>query len=253
MLKKTIRMAIRRFGFDVVRLNVGLCPVDFEERHIKIIKTVMPYTITSHERVYSLIEAVRYLLGNRVGGDFVECGVFRGGSMMTIALALLAEGVNDRELYLFDTFEGMPKPGPKDVDILGVPIVEKPSWLSRRISDVSSTWANVSVEKVKQAMSLTNYPAERVHYIKGMVQETVPQEAPASIALLRLDTDWYESIRHELIHLYPRIEPGGVLIVDDYGHFPANKEAVDEFFRKNGIAPFLHRIDYSGRLIVKRS
>jgi O-methyltransferase len=98
-------------------------------------------------------------------------------------------------------------------------------------------------------MQSTGYPSDRVHYVKGLVEATVPQQAPDEIAILRLDTDWYESTKHELEHLWPRVRPGGVLIVDDYGHFEGARRAVDEFF---GPGVFLHRIDYTGRLVLKQ-
>ena len=83
-----------------------------------------------------------------------------------------------------------------------------------------------------------------------MVEETIPDGAPEQIALCRLDTDWYESTIHEMEHLYPRMTPGGVLLIDDYGHFMGCKRAVDEYIEKNQRALLLNRIDFTGRLIV---
>ena len=94
----------------------------------------------------------------------------------------------------------------------------------------------------------TGYPAERLHFVEGKVEDTIPEQAPERIALLRLDTDWYESTRHELEHLYPRLSPGGVLIIDDYGHWEGARQAVDEYFKGE---VYLHRIDYTGRLAIK--
>lgn len=216
---------------------------------MEIIERVKPYTVTSNVRLHALIESIRFILLNGVKGDFVECGVYKGGSMMAVALTLLAEGANDRELYLFDTFEGMPKPSEKDIDLRGNPAIKK--FSQTRLSDVSSTWMNASLEGVKEVMTLSKYPMERIHFVKGLVEDTIPKNAPQSIALLRLDTDWHQSTKHELIHLYPRVSPKGIIIVDDYGHFRGAREAVDEFFLENKMLPFLHRIDYTGRLIVK--
>ena len=84
-----------------------------------------------------------------------------------------------------------------------------------------------------------------------MVEDTIPNQAPKEIALLRLDTDWYESTLHELEHLYPRLVSGGVLIIDDYGHWRGAREAVDEYIDKHKLKLFLTRIDYTGRLCVK--
>ncbi len=226
-------------------------PPDFEKIHTDIIELVSSYTMTSVERVYVLIESVRYILRNKVQGVFLECGVYKGGSMMAIALTLIAEGVTDRDLYLFDTFEGMPIPSVRDVDIWGNSAIDEFSRKNGKLS--SSDWANASLEEVRQAMALTGYPSDRVHFVKGMVETTIPNKALARIALLRLDTDWYQSTMHELQHLFPILSERGILIVDDYGHFKGSKEAVDEYFEAQEIQPFLHRIDYTARLIIKDS
>jgi hypothetical protein len=107
-----------------------------------------------------------------------------------------------------------------------------------------------ALEEVVGNLASTGYPVERSYFIKGLVEETVPDQAPARIALLRLDTDWYRSTLHELDHLFHRISPGGVLIVDDYGHWRGAKEAVDEFFSGSGVHLLLNRIDYTGRIAV---
>ena len=99
-------------------------------------------------------------------------------------------------------------------------------------------------------MAGTGYPSERVHYVKGRVEETIPARAPAEISILRLDTDWYESTKHELDHLYPRLSPGGVVLFDDYGYWEGAREAVDEFLDATGERLLLHRMA-SGRLAVK--
>jgi hypothetical protein len=88
----------------------------------------------------------------------------------------------------------------------------------------------------------------RIHFHTGMVEDTIPRLAPERIAILRLDTDWYVSTKHELEWLWPRLSSGGVLIIDDYGHFTGARKAVDEFF---GGQTFLFRIDYTGRLVTK--
>jgi len=104
---------------------------------------------------------------------------------------------------------------------------------------------------VRRNMLGTRYPEKKIHLIKGKVEDTVPQHAPEKIALLRLDTDWYESTKHELVHLYPRLVPNGVLIIDDYGHWQGAREAVDEYFAGQKFKPLLNRLDYTGRLVIK--
>ncbi|MCW2967337.1 MAG: macrocin O-methyltransferase, partial [Solirubrobacteraceae bacterium] len=104
---------------------------------------------------------------------------------------------------------------------------------------------------VRNTVLGTGYPPERIHFVRGPVEETLPEHAPERLALLRLDTDWYESTRAEMEHLYPRLSDGGVLIIDDYGHWDGARRAVEEHFAANGDAPLLHRIDYTGRIGIK--
>src|SRR5262249_25761216 len=109
-------------------------------------------------------------------------------------------------------------------------------------------WCYSGLDEVASNMRSTGYPDDLVHLVKGKVEETIPGAAPAQIAVLRLDTDWYESTRHELEHLYPRLAPGGVLIIDDYGYWAGARKAVDEYFQGS---LFLSRIDGTGRIAIK--
>jgi O-methyltransferase len=207
---------------------------------------VKPYTMTSIERLYAMHKAVEHVARAGLQGAIVECGVWRGGTMMMAALTLLALGKTDRSLFLFDTFAGHPRPNPeRDCK------EHYEFWLQRRRTDHSSSWAEVALEEVRGNLASTGYPLGKLTFVKGIVQETIPASAPEAIALLRLDTDWYDSTAHELRHLYPRLVPGGLLIVDDYGEMQGQKQAVDEFCEHNAIALLLNRIDHSGRIAVK--
>jgi hypothetical protein len=165
---------------------------------------------------------------------------------MAAALALL-DLKDRRDLYLYDTFEGMTPPTETDVDYKGTSASALLANEAR--TEDSIWWAYAPLDAVRAAMTSTGYPEDRIHFVKGPVEETIPAHAADSIALLRLDTDWYQSTRHELEHLYPRLVPGGVLIIDDYGHHMGCKKAVDEYFADAPV--LLHRIDYSGRMVVK--
>jgi O-methyltransferase len=222
---------------------------DFEARHFDILNLVRPYTMTSPERIYALVEAAAYVTRRRISGAIVECGVWRGGSMMAIAKTLLDLGETQRDLYLFDTFEGMSPPTNHDVDFTGrradAILAEAPP------TDGTSYWCHASLEEVKHAISRIGYLETRIHFVRGKVEDTIPTRAPEEIALLRLDTDWYESTRHELTHLYPRLASGGVLIVDDYGHWRGARRATDEFIAATPGFGLLMRIDYTGRITIK--
>jgi hypothetical protein len=195
----------------------------------------------------ALRDAVDYVLRFEIPGDFVECGVWRGGSMMAVARTLTARGAANRHLHLFDTFEGMSEPTNADVDFHG----SSASALLNSAEKSSSIWVYSPLEDVERNIKLTNYPSNLVHFVKGKVEDTIPANAPDQIALLRLDTDFYESTYHELVHLFPRLSPGGVLIIDDYGHWQGARQAVDQYFSENMLRPFLHRVDYTARVVVK--
>jgi O-methyltransferase len=205
--------------------------------------------MTSPERLHALIEAVRYVVGSAIPGSIVECGVWRGGSMMAAALTLRELNQTNRHLYLFDTFEGMPRPLAVDTSFRGEQATD--IFEALKTGEDSSEYCRARLEEVQAAIASTGYPSTHIHLLKGKVEATLPTNAPDSIALLRLDTDWYESTSHELEHLFPRLSHGGVLIVDDYGHWAGCKRAVDEYFDKNRASLFLARIDYTGRIGIK--
>ena len=209
----------------------------------EILETVKPFTMTSPGRVLAVIKSVRYLIDEDIPGAFVECGVWKGGSMLAAALTLGCQDVDNRELYLFDTFTGMTKPSGEDVDVQGGSASEA--------YEQEENWCAAGLNEVRETMRKSNYPEERIHYIVGDVMETLPGRVPEKIALLRLDTDWYESTRHELETMFPRLSPGGVLIIDDYGHWKGAKKAVKEYFAQNNLSIRLYPIDYSGRIAVK--
>ena len=189
---------------------------------------VKPRTMTSYARIFALVVATRYVVDQRVAGHVVECGV------------------SDRELHLFDTFEGMPPPTTEDRRIKGAPASELLASRAR----TENIWAIAGLDDVRAGMAETDYPTDRVHYHPGLVQATIPGDAPEQIALLRLDTDWYASTLHELDHLYDRLVPGGVLIIDDYDYWEGSRQATDEFLAASGARLLLVPID-TARVAVK--
>ena len=219
---------------------------DYDEAAKETIRAVRGRTMTSSEKLFGLISAVRYVVTHNVSGGIVECGVWRGGSMQAVARTLLETGTVDRDLYLFDTFEGMPPPTEVDRRFDG----RSAAVMLAESKPTAPVWAAASLEDVEAGMAEVGYPADRIHYVKGRVEDTVPREAPERIAILRLDTDWYESTRHELEHLYPRLASGGVLIIDDYGWWQGSRQAVDEFLQETGERLLLLRLD-RGRIAVK--
>jgi O-methyltransferase len=246
-VRRILRGVLERRGWELRRRN-GAGYADMEPEFRELHARCSEYTMTSVERMYALYEAVRHVTRAGVPRDFVECGVWRGGSSMLAALTLNRLGEAERRLYLYDTFAGMPEPGEHDVDVTGESA--RPMWQSGQREDVNE-WCYSSLDEVRRNLLSTGFPAERLNFVEGRVEETIPATAPDTIALLRLDTDWYESTLHELEHLYPRLSPGGVLIVDDYGHWAGARAAMDRYFAELTNPPLLNRIDYTGRIGVR--
>jgi O-methyltransferase len=217
----------------------------------QILERALPYTMTGVARLQSVIDAVRYCVRRGVPGAFAECGVWRGGSVLAMILTLQDLAGPDRDIYLYDTFEGMTEPTEHDVSRYHRPAREV--WEETR----GRPWPRLfdpetfNEKQVRDTLRSTGYPDERLHFIRGSVEETIPGAAPNRLALLRLDTDWYESTRHELLHLYPRLADGGVLIIDDYGHWEGARRAVDEYFAEAARSLLLARVDYAARIAVK--
>lgn len=221
-------------------------PADYDDEQRAIIDAVRPYTMTGNAKLHALITATRHLHDHGVPGAVVECGVWRGGSMHAVARTLDLAGDHSRDLYLFDTFEGMTEPSGDDERHDGRTAAQLLAASDRS----ASVWAYASLEDVREGFAQVPYPAERIRYVRGKVEETVPERAPERIALLRLDTDWYSSTKHELDHLYPRLVSGGVLIIDDYGYWKGSRKATDEFLERTGERLLLIRIG-TGRIAVK--
>ena len=226
-------------------------PVDIKEAAFeKLYNLCKPFTMTSTERMYSLYKAVNYILENNIPGDFVECGVWKGGSALLIAQMLSDKNIVNRKVILYDTYEGMSEPTEQDKNIVGEPAASLLQESSIEIQD--SIWCYSSFEEVKHNLSLSGLLPECIIMIKGKVEDTIPTQLPTkSISLLRLDTDWYESTKHELNYLYPLLNKNGVLIIDDYGHWEGCRKAVDEYILTHNLSILFNRIDNTGRLAIK--
>ncbi|SDC82980.1 Macrocin-O-methyltransferase (TylF) [Algoriphagus faecimaris] len=223
-------------------------PQDVKQEVIDLINKVTPFTMTSTERLLTLFNSIEYLHNNKIQGDFIECGVWKGGSIMAMILKLQKLCVDNRNIWLYDTFEGMTAPKQEDKKFDGT---SASKLLNEDKERKSNVWAVSHLEEVVKNISTLSYPENRIKFIKGPVEETLNMEVPDKISLLRLDTDWYESTKIELEILFPKLVKGGVLIIDDYGHWKGCKLAVDEYFAKIGNPVFLHRIDYTGRILIK--
>ena len=216
--------------------------IQLDER--KIIDDVSKFTLTSPERIVSLIRAVKHIEKNKIEGDIVECGVWKGGSIMAILKVLKDLNSFARNIYLYDTFEGMSEPTEIDESYKGESATT--AYMSNNEFCLSP------LHEVQNNVKSINYPTANIHFIKGKVEETIPNiKIPEKIAVLRLDTDWYESTLHELEYLFPKLVKGGIIIIDDYGHWQGCKKAVDEYIDKKNLELLLIRIDYTCRIGIK--
>lgn len=241
--KNILKRFLASRGYEIRKIDEP----DIDPAFAAIHAAVRESTMTSRERQYALYQAVQYVADNHIEGDIVECGVWKGGSSMISALALKEKKQTDRKLYLYDTFAGMSAPTKEDVSLHGTKAQGK--WESLADGD-KNLWDYASLQEVKDNLAATGYPKENLIFVPGKVEDTIPATMPERIAVLRLDTDWYASTKHELEYLFPRLVPGGVLIIDDYGHWKGARQAVDEYLATQPPL-FLARIDYTGRIGIK--
>lgn len=251
------RSALRRLvrsrssGGTTPAMSVTAC---FDEQESQLVARCQPFTLASPERIIATADAVAHVVRRGVEGALVECGVWRGGSILAMVLTLQRLGIDDRDVYLCDTFSGMTAPTEEDTSAFDPPALgtfDRARANGQRAWDFLFGEQVFGREQVEDLIYATGYPRERIHFVVGPVEATLPEQAPDRISLLRLDTDWYTSTKHEMEQLYPRVSAGGVLIVDDYGHWEGARLAVDEYFDVTGEPLLLARTDYTGRMGVK--
>jgi len=252
-MKQLIFNTINSLGYELKKkVPAQLKPKPFyseSEPFLTITGKVGEFTMTSLERIQGLFLAINYVVENKIEGDFVECGVWRGGSSMVAALTFLSRGISNRQFWMFDTFDGMGETTEFDITHEGYLANE---ILKRSDKNVArSYWCAAPLEDVQTNMKSTGYPMEKIKFIQGKVEDTLLKEVPEKISVLRLDTDYYTSTKAELEILYDRLVPGGVLILDDYGHWQGARKAVDEFFLERGNKPLFTFLDYAGILAIK--
>ena len=236
----TIAKIIQKFA-NGLGYEIWHIPRDYSQEDKEIMNATARYTMTDFAAKKMLIEGIKHIVKHQIEGCFVECGVWKGGSIIIMLKTLQKLGISDREIYLFDTFEGMSKPIESDVNVVGKVA------LNYEEEERKETYA--SLEEVKKVVFKTGYDRSKIHFVKGKVEDTLPDNKINKIALLRLDTDYYESTKAEFEFLYPKLSVNGVLIVDDYGVWKGARKATDEYLEKIKSRIFLSRINPLGAII----
>jgi len=253
MIKKIIKDILKFFNYKIISKNewnkkVENLIVEASNDELKMFEKINEISLTSLPNRWSLYQSLSYIQENNIEGDIVETGVFKGANLVLINDFLNKFNI-DKKIYAYDTYEGQPKPSNLDFDYKGNSMIKKFSNSDKK----NSNSVYCSLENVKKNIEkYSNNNLNKLIFIKGKVEETLRDEknVPSQISLLRLDTDFYDSIKKSLEILYPKLIKGGVLIIDDYGHFKGAKIAVDDYFRdKKSI--WMHRVDYTCRLMIK--
>jgi len=218
---------------------------------INIFPMLKQFSITAMEGAeptWALYKSIEYIVKNKIPGDIVECGVWAGGSMLLAALSLIHFGDTSRKIYLYDTFAGMPRPDDVDRRWDGIPAL--PTWQDH-VASLGAWGFGGTLDMVRNVLKFSQYPDDKLIFVQGMVEDTIPGTMPEKISMLRLDTDFYKSTLHELVHLYPALSKNGILIIDDYGTYQGARKATDEYMAQKNLKLFLNRVSNGVRLAIK--
>jgi predicted O-methyltransferase YrrM len=190
-------------------------------------------TMLGMERLDNIEHCIVTAISDRVPGDVIETGVWRGGGTIFMKAVLDVYGATDRCVWVADSFEGLPPPN-----------VEK--YPDDRGSTFWKQTLDVSVDQVKRNFEMYGLLDDRVKFLKGFFSDTMPTAPIGKLAVLRLDGDMYESTYVCLEHLYPKVSPGGFVIVDDYGCVPECAKATEDYRKRHGITDPIQKIDWTG-------
>ncbi len=239
-----INNILKKFGLVLSKhrdLNY-IAEINSEEE--SLIKLCLKYSMTTRIRMWSLLSSINYISRHGIQGDFVECGVWKGGNLILFS-KLIDKLKLKKNIFGFDTFTGMPKPGKFDFKYSTGQHASKYYNIKKK-----SNWNEISLGEVKNNLIYEN-SISSIKLIKGKVENTLRDinNLPKKISILRLDTDFYSSSKVELEVLYPKLVKNGILFLDDYGSMSGQRKAVDEYFK---VRPFMFHVDKSSRIIIKK-
>ena len=228
---------------------------ELNEEDINAIKYVLKndLTMVSPARLTDTVLAVKHIEINNIPGSFVECGTWRGGNAIAASLAC-NKYFKNRNFYIYDTFTGMSEPDDRVDKSVFIGDTSKNVFNKHQELNFNS-WCYASLDEVKENFKKAGLTLENITFIKGKVEDTlkIKSNLPEKISVLRLDTDWYDSTIVELEVLYPKLEIGGVLLIDDYGYWDGARKAVDDYFLRHDTPtrPFFAHSDFTGRIGIK--
>jgi len=254
-MKKFLRHLLNRVGYDIVKVRhfgevEKNAEYEFNKEAFEAIKVIKDYTMVPYQNLEQLFEMVKYCEERRIAGDYVECGVWKGGSIGLMALANLQYSSIRRNLHLFDIFADIGEPDPTKDGVKALKDVEK--YLGKKLQLTGkkesmngfydSFGGHGTLQGNQELLeNIIGYPRDSIQYHVGWFQDTIPNDYSemGPIAILRLDGDWYESTWICLNHLFDKVVKGGFVIIDDYGTYEGCSRAVNEFFAERNIHPFL--------------
>ena len=243
------------YGYQIKRLSSDLEQFNEDFVGSQILEFAYKRSMQTRDSLYNLWLIGEYLEANKIKGDIVECGVWRGASIQLLTGQSLFMKWPSREFYMFDTFSGMTEPTFHDVRLKDKIPAHILGWKhnleTTGASHLKGIPAYATLQDVKNGFSELGVDENHLNFIQGDVLATIPKFGPSEISLLRIDTDWYESTKHILEHFYPRLVTGGVLILDDFDYWEGAREATVEFFNARGLSPLLIRQGGGGRIYVK--
>ena len=229
------RGSLKRVVYDIVarmlrKRSLAIVKTLTRERSLEPDAQSAGETMMGMERLNNIQHCVTDVLRNKVPGDFIETGVWRGGAVIFMRAMLNVYGDRSRTVWVADSFEGVPPPNPEVYAHDAGDVHWKHDYLA------------VSLEDVKENFRRYGLLDEQVRFLKGWFRDTLPEAPIEQLAVLRLDGDIYESTMDALVHLYPRVSAGGYVIVDDYGAIAACRAAVDEYRALHRIEDVMHLV-----------
>ena len=261
MIKKIIKIGLKRVGFELTRKaakdDLAVPQNECEE----MIKTVRENTMVTHPGLVSLYHQALFCETSEMAGDFVECGVWKGGAVGLMALVNLKHGQCRRHIHLFDSFEEICEP---DEEVDGEKAVRevrkyyaKDGGTKGKLAPLTGVYDTFggpgTIDENNLLLeNVIGYDRQYIHYHKGWFQHTLPEQHGdiGKIAILRLDADWYASTKICLDFLFEKIVAGGFVIIDDYGAFDGCRKAVDEFIKATGKPLHLNYVNSDIRYII---